>query len=350
MLQNASSKLFVLELGERINSAVEKALGRHPSEAYEPVAISDDGRDLSLVSVDLLLHTQSRILELANEEKNKLLEEIRNSERNLRRTLAQLEQMQHQLIESEKMAALGQLVAGVAHEINTPIGIALTAISYLGEQTTEFSETYRNGRMKKSSLESYIATAHESSELVRMNISRAAVLISSFKQVAVDQTSENLRDFQMREFLTELLTSLNPEFKRSRHAVVLECPDDLKVRSYPGALSQVVTNLIGNAIRHAFADDQPGTIRLEILPGEAEVVVTVSDDGLGIPDEILPRIFEPFFTTKRGSGGTGLGLHIVYNLIHEKLRGQIAVKSKVGSGTRFAVTMPRMLPEVEVRE
>lgn len=347
MLQNTSATLFVLDLGESINSAVEKALLRHPNEAYEPVAVSGNGHDLSLVSVDLLLHTQSRILELANEEKNKLLEDIRNSEQNLRRTLEQLERMQDQLIQSEKMAALGQLVAGVAHEINTPIGIALTAISYLAEQTTEFAETYRNGQMKKSSLESYVATAHDSSELVRMNISRAAILISSFKQVAVDQTSETLRDFQMREFLTELLTSLNPEFKRSRHTVALECATDLKVRGYPGALSQVVTNLVGNAIKHAFADDQPGTVRLEVLPEEADVIIAVVDNGRGIPDEVLPRIFEPFFTTKRGSGGTGLGLHIVYNLVHEKLKGKITVESKVGNGTRFAVTMPRMLPEVE---
>jgi len=350
MLQNTSPTMFVLKLGERISSAVEKALLRDPNEAYEPVAVSGDGYDLSLLSVDLLLHTQSRILELANEEKNKLLEDIRNSEQNLRRTLEQLERMQDQLIQSEKMAALGQLVAGVAHEINTPIGIALTAISYLAEQTADFGETYRSGRMKKSSLEAYIATAHDSSELVRMNISRAAVLISSFKQVAVDQTSENLRDFEMRQFLTELLTSLNPEFKRSRHTVALECPDDLKVRSYPGALSQVVTNLVSNAVKHAFADDQPGTIRLEVLPTEADVVIAVADNGRGISGEVLPRIFEPFFTTKRGSGGTGLGLHIVYNLIHETLKGQITVESKVGGGARFAVTMPRILPEVEVRE
>jgi signal transduction histidine kinase len=248
------------------------------------------------------------------------------------------------------MAALGQLVAGVAHEINTPIGIALTAISYLAEQTNEFSASYRQGQMKKSNLEAYIATAVDSSDLVRMNINRAAVLISSFKQVAVDQTSENLRDFQMHEFLTELLTSLNPEFKRSRHTVLFECPDELKIRSYPGALAQVLTNLLGNALKHAFADDQSGTLRIDVLPKGEEVVIVVADDGQGISDEILPRIFEPFFTTKRSSGGTGLGLHIVYNLIHEKLKGQITVESKVGKGTRFAVTIPRMLPELEQHE
>ena len=347
MLQSNSSSLFILEERERINSAVEKALSRHPDEAYEPIAVNANGNNLGLLSVDLLLRAQSQILVLANEEKNQLLEEIRFSEQNLRKTLVQLEQTQDQLIQSKNMAALGQLVAGVAHEINTPIGIALTAISYLAEQTSEFDGTYRQGQMRKSTLEDYITKAQQCAQVVRNNIQRAAVLISSFKQVAVDQTSELKRDFQMREFLTDLLSSLNPEFKHSRHAIVLECPEQIEMYSFPGALAQVVTNLVGNAQKHAFEGEQNGTIRIEGVAKEAEVALVVTDDGKGIPGDILPRIFEPFFTTKRTSGGTGLGLHIVYNMIHERLKGRIAVESKVGEGTRFTITIPRLLPQSE---
>jgi signal transduction histidine kinase len=347
MLQNGSSSLFILEERERINSAVEKALSRPPDEAYEPIAVSVNGKNLCLLSVDLLLRAQSQILALANEEKGRLLEEIRFSEQNLRKTLEQLEHTQDQLIQSKKMAALGQLVAGVAHEINTPIGIALTAISYLAEQTSEFDATYGQGQMKKSTLEGYITTAQQSVQLVRNNIQRAAVLISSFKQVAVDQTSEIQRHFQMREFLTELLSSLNPEFRRSRHSILLECPEQIEMNSFPGALAQVVTNLVGNALKHAFDEDQNGTLRIEVVPKDAEVTLAVTDDGQGIPDDILPRIFDPFFTTKRSSGGTGLGLHIVYNLIQERLKGRIAVESIVGEGTRFTVTIPRLLSQSE---
>ena len=173
------------------------------------------------------------------------------------------------------------------------------------------------------------------------------MLISSFKQVAVDQTSELKRDFQMREFLTDLLSSLNPEFKHSRNAIVMECPEQIEMYSFPGALAQVVTNLVGNAQKHAFEEEQNGTIRIEVVAKEAEVALVVTDDGKGIPGDILPRIFEPFFTTKRSSGGTGLGLHIVYNMIHERLKGRIAVESKVGEGTRFTITIPRLLPQSE---
>ena len=345
ILQSSDCALYVLPVSERIDAAVEKALTRHPDEVYKPIAVNGIGEDLGVLSIDLLLRAQSHILALANAQKGELLEEIRLSERNLRQTLEQLERAQDQLIQSEKMAALGQLVAGVAHEINTPIGIALTAISFLAEQTTGFGTSYRDGQMKKSTLEAYLRTAHDSSELVRVNIHRAAELISSFKQVAVDQTSERQREFLMRDFLGELLTSLNPEFKRTRHAVEVICPDQVKMRSYPGALAQVVTNLVTNAQLHAFSEEQHGRICIDVTAGSEDVAISIVDDGKGIPEDVLPRIFEPFFTTRRGSGGTGLGLHIIYNLIREELCGTINVESVLGQGTRFVVTIPRVLPE-----
>ncbi|GGY02547.1 sensor histidine kinase [Paludibacterium paludis] len=258
---------------------------------------------------------------------------------------------QQTLVEAEKLASLGGLVAGVAHEINTPVGITLTTASHLATVTQHLNGELQNGSIRKSDFQNYLQTASESCDLILANAERAANLIHSFKQVAVDQTSEARRDFQLNEYLHEIITSLRPRFKRSRIDVEIACEEDILMDSYPGALSQVITNLVVNAQVHAFDEGAEGKIRIEAQHGTGtRIVLKVTDNGRGIPSDNLPKIFQPFFTTRRSSGGSGLGLHIVYNIVRQRLGGTIEVASRTGEGTVFTIEMPSSAPEQQQRE
>ena len=259
----------------------------------------------------------------------------------LERALSDLQAATEQLVESEKMASLGALVAGVAHEVNTPVGVALTAASTLLGDTENFLKLYAEGRMKRSDLETYAQVARESSDIILKNLHRAANLIQSFKQVAVDQSSEERRRFAVGAYIEEVLTSLRPKIKRTGHQITVDCPPDLVIDSYPGALAQIITNLVGNSLTHAFPDRDDGHIELRVRfepPGT--VVFDYRDDGVGIPRDLLPKIFDPFFTTKRGGGGSGLGLHIVYNLATRILGGRVRADSTPGEGMHLQISFP----------
>ncbi|WP_448187302.1 PAS domain-containing sensor histidine kinase [Azospirillum sp. sgz301742] len=266
------------------------------------------------------------------------------------RALADLRAAQESLIQAETMASLGQLVASVAHEINTPIGIGLTAASHVAESTARVRERFEGGAIRRGDFTDYLNTIGEGAKLLVANMNRAAELIQSFKQVAVDQSSGDRRGFDLKTYIGEVLFSLRPRLKRTRIAVEVDCPEGLRMDSFPGALSQVLTNLTINAIVHAYADGQDGTIRIGVEPrGEDEVVLVFADDGKGIPADVLPKIFDPFFTTKRGEGGSGLGLHIVFSTVTQTLGGRVSVDSRVGQGTRFTLVLPRRV-EQEVPE
>jgi signal transduction histidine kinase len=261
------------------------------------------------------------------------------------RTLATLNEAQEDLVQAEKMASLGQLVAGVAHEINTPIGVGLTAASHLSEATAKFDRLFTDQKLKRSDLEHYVNVATESADMIQANIERAAQLIQSFKKVAIDQTSGERRRFEMAALLEDVLASLRPEFKHSAIKITSDCPPDLIADSYPGALTQIFTNLVMNALIHAFEAGQPGTLSIAIArsAGGDEAIITVRDDGKGIPPEHRPKIFDPFFTTRRGLGGSGLGLHIVYNIVTATLKGRLSCRSRVGAGTSFHIRIPLIL-------
>ncbi|MDQ2106159.1 sensor histidine kinase [Azospirillum isscasi] len=261
------------------------------------------------------------------------------------RALHDLQQTQKSLVQAEKLASLGALVAGVAHEINTPVGIGVTASSYLAEQARQFKAGVANGNLRRRDLEEFVDRIEEGADMILGNLERACTLVQSFKQVAVDQTSEARRPFDLRGYLDGVLGSLTPQLKRTGHRVTLDCPDGLVMDSYPGALSQVVSNLVINALLHAFRPDLPGTMAITVRadgpPAEASaVVLDFADDGRGIPPEHIERIFEPFFTTRRAEGGSGLGLHIVYNIVTGTLGGRIAVASQPGAGCRFTIHLP----------
>lgn len=259
--------------------------------------------------------------------------------------LADLKRTQANLIQAEKLASLGQLVAGVAHEINTPLGVALTTATTMGPEVQRFREAAESGRLSRTVLDGFVERMGEGTRLAVSNLQRAANLVHSFKQVAVDQASGDRRTFGVAEWLDDLLVSLGPVLKKAGHQMVVRCPDDVEIDSYPGALGQVLTNLIVNALSHAYAPGEHGTLTLDVESADAGGLrIGFRDDGRGISPEHQVRVFDPFFTTGRSAGNTGLGLHIVYNLVTARLGGRITLSSTPGAGTTFLIELPRRAP------
>jgi len=286
------------------------------------------------------LEEYSHTLEQKVEERTCKLQDAKKAAED---TLQQLKATQEQLVESAKMAELGNLVAGVAHEINTPVGIGVTAASRLETLTTELTLMYKAGKMKRVDLERYLKSAQQGSELTLKNLTRAAELIHSFKQVAVDQTGEQQRTFVLKNYLHEILTTLRPNFKRTQHQVVIECDEEITLSSYPGIFSQIFTNFLMNSLIHGFKNKPEGQITITAHKSEEvknELMICYFDNGKGVPANIIKKIFEPFFTTNRQDGGSGLGLNIVYNLVTHKLKGTIQCDSVEGEGISFTILIP----------
>jgi len=258
----------------------------------------------------------------------------------LRHTLQHLQIAQTQLIQTEKMAALGSLVAGVAHEINTPIGIGVTATSHLKKITEKLKEQYEANSIRKNDLDDFIKNTFDSCDIILANIWRASEIITSFKHVAVDQSSEQRREFNIKQYINEILISLHPKIKKTPHKIIVECDEKISINNYPGAFSQIITNLIINSLIHAFPGEAIGEIIIRVALIDGIINMDYSDNGNGIPSENVGKIFDPFFTTKRGQGGTGLGLNIVFNIISQKLKGGISVESELGKGTSFHINFP----------
>ena len=238
------------------------------------------------------------------------------------------------------MASLGGLVAGVAHEINTPVGICLTAITHFEDSTNNLANSYHNDTMTESVFKDYLKESTDISLLLHRNIEKTAELVRSFKQIAVDQTSEEKRLFNISEYLHEITSSLQSLIKENNLKVTINCPVDLKLYSYAGAFSQVMTNLIINSLNHAFIDNQDNKSTFDIVSDNGNILIKYNDNGKGIPLEIQDKIFDPFFTTNRKGGGTGLGLNIVYNIMVNTFGGSIKCKSVLTKGTTFIVTIP----------
>ena len=266
--------------------------------------------------------------------------DLRKANTNLRRTLEQLTQAQRHLLESEKMAALGGLVAGIAHEINTPLGVTVTAASHLQEESARIARLAAANELTPAQLEQFHTTAHDSAEIILRNLDRADRLIKSFKLIAVDQTTEEIRIIELGSYLNEILVSLGPALKKTPHRVRIECADALALTTYPGALYQIVSNLLMNSLTHAFAPGQSGEITIQAQRAGKLVLLNYRDNGHGMSDAVRAQIFEPFFTTRRGQGGSGLGMHVVYNLVTQLLKGSIRVESVPGAGASFEIFLP----------
>ena len=265
---------------------------------------------------------------------------LRQSNQRLESSLNHLRETQQQLIESEKMASLGGLVAGITHDVNTPIGISVTAASYLREKLDSLDSALTNKELTQQQLQKFIEEGRESLSLLDNNLHRASDLISSFKQVAVDQASDAIRDINVKRYIEELIQSLQPHLKKTLHKIELNCADDLFIRCPAGALSQIFTNLILNSLRHAFDGIEQGTMIIDIELRDSELHVVYKDDGNGLSEDALTKLFNPFFTTKLNDGGSGLGTHIVRNLVTQTLQGDIDATSQPGEGLTYTFSFP----------
>lgn len=270
----------------------------------------------------------------------KRTQDLQDANINLQLNIENLHKATHQLIQSEKMASLGSLVAGISHEVNTPIGIGVTSASSIQEEVNSLKAEFEAGSMKRSTLEHFIEHVSQASNILMNNLQRASELIRSFKQVAVDQSSEESRTINLRNYVSEILSSLHPKLKYTALHVENKCAENLELLTHPGVLYQIITNLVMNSLVHAYDEGQPGVLRITAQRVAENIVLEYEDDGKGIAEQDLKRIFDPFFTTKRGQGGSGLGLNIVYNLVNSSLNGKVEVESSLGVGTKFKIVFP----------
>ena len=289
-------------------------------------------RELAQHRVQLEQMVEQRTRELAT--KNQVLET----------TLSQLKLAQQQIIHAEKLSSLGALVAGVAHELNTPIGNARTVASTLSEQATDFVREVARDHLRRSSLEQFVQQISEGTRLLDRNLARAADLIHSFKQVAIDQTTSEHRRFNLDVVIADVVAMLQPSFKKSPYHLEVAVDGGIVIDSYPGPLGQVITNLVDNALLHGFRDRVDGVVRISARRDADALELVVEDNGAGIPTAHRERIFDPFFTTRLGQGGSGLGLNVVHNLVTGLFGGEILIDSEEGRGTRLIVRFPLRLP------
>ena len=274
------------------------------------------------------------------EKVNRRTEALKESNQELLSTLEKLHQFQSQLVETEKMASLGDMVAGIAHEVNTPVGLGVTASSLLADKLQEIKQAYDDKTLKGSQLKRFLHDSESNIEIVTRNLNRAADLISSFKQVAVDQSNEDTRYFNVKEFINEVCLTLGPQLKDTHYNINIDCDDALFVDMKAGPLNQIFINLIMNSKIHGFNNQPEGDINITIMALSNQLNIIYRDNGVGIDNSVKSKVFEPFVTTKRGEGGSGLGLHLVYNLVTQALGGSIQLESTPSEGVIFEINIP----------
>ncbi|BFT32324.1 hypothetical protein D210916BOD24_35000 [Alteromonas sp. D210916BOD_24] len=266
---------------------------------------------------------------------------LKDANQELIQTLEKLHQFQRQIVQNEKMASLGDMVAGVAHEVNTPIGLGVTASTMMLDRLAVIQKDFENKTLKASSMKRFLDESSENLNIIYRNLNRAAELISSFKQVAVDQSSESSRSFCVAQLVNEILLSLQPRLKKLKHNINVDCDPTLNVETKAGPINQILINLIMNSVIHGFENVEQGTINISAeMVSSNKLKLVYTDNGKGISPEIRKRIFDPFVTTKRGQGGSGLGMHLVYNLVTQALNGSISIASEEGNGVEFVIIFP----------
>jgi PAS domain S-box-containing protein len=278
-------------------------------------------------------------------------QEMREAKDAAEAALRNLRETQNSLIEAEKLAALGRLVAGVAHEVNNPVGISLTVASSLERKTALFTAEVARGDLRRSSLTDFLDASRDASSQLVANLNRAAELITSFKQVAADRNYSDQRSFDLGDLTEQVVLSLRPGLRKHRLTLNVECEPNLTMNSYPGPYGQVLTNLFLNSVAHAFPDGRAGTVDIKVrAAGNDYVEIIFADDGCGMSLDVRRRAFDPFFTTRRDQGGTGLGLHIVYSIVTNRMGGRLDLDSEPGRGTRVQIVLPRVAPLEQAAE
>jgi len=268
---------------------------------------------------------------------NTLVDKIKDLNTKLEKKLQDTEM---KMMENEKMAVLGELVAGFSHEINTPVGLSLTGITHFAHINENLKKLYVNDNLSKEEFEEFIKTSRELSDTITINLDLAADIIRSFKKVAIDQTSREKREFKLGEYLDEILLSLKNKTKKMNIKFTIKCDDDLLINSYPGALSQILTNLVINSILHGFDKKRQNNIHIIVKSKSGSLHVEYSDDGKGIAQESLDSIFDPFYSTRKQQGSSGLGMNIIRKIVTEELNGTIVCKNNEGNGVTFNIVFP----------
>ncbi len=288
----------------------------------------------------LLTHQQT--LKEENIRRSKTEQTLLTTNKELKSSIIELNKAKERLLETEKMASLGILSAEISHEINTPIGISITSASYLLDSIDQLQESLKQKKLSKQAIEKFIINANQSSELLVTNLNRASELITSFKHVAVDQASDKIRLINLAKYLNEIIQSLHPKLKQTNHIIKVHCDDSIEMYSHPGAIAQIIINLIINSITHGFENINRGEIEIEVHLSEQKLYLNYQDNGHGLSAKELENLFTPFYTTKAEKGGTGLGTHIVSNLVVDTLNGTIDATSKEEEGLSYRIIIPDM--------
>jgi signal transduction histidine kinase len=332
-LVSASERIARGELDVPIRKAFNDEVGT--------LADSLEATRRALLNLVAELESRNQALTDANET---LEQRVIERTESLKQALDTLERARDEIIQTEKLASLGRVVAGVAHELNTPIGSAMTVTSAMDLDLQQIKLEMDAGTLKRSALVSLIDRMSQAASLAMRNLDRAANLIADFKQVAVDQTSDLRRSFDLAEVTSEVVNMLQPALRRSNCTVTLELQPDVKCDGYPGRYGQVLTNLIMNAATHAFEADKPGTVMVTVSAINDQMAqLLVSDDGVGMTSDVSSRVFDPFFTTKMGRGGTGLGMNIVHGIVTRVMGGSVQVQSAPGKGTTVRAVFKRLV-------
>ncbi|MBE1299932.1 MAG: sensor histidine kinase [Alteromonadaceae bacterium] len=327
------------ELKEANRKLDEQNLLLEQEVAKKTASLSKIMLDLEQQKDELMVNQEE--LKRENENRRVAEESLLRKNSELADSMETLKLAQDQLVESERMASLGGLVAGIAHDVNTPIGVSVTAASFLQDRLKTLQTAFDDKKLTSKTMASFIEEANQTMTLLLSNLNRASDLVASFKQVAVDQTSEAERDVDMKEYIREVTQSLAPNFKNTNHRIDVECPDDLVVRCAPGAIAQIVTNMIMNSLIHGFENQSQGEIKMLIWDDTDSVHIDYKDNGKGLSKEMLDKHFDAFFTTRRGRGGSGLGTHIMYNLVTQTLGGKIEAESEPDKGLQYTIIFPK---------
>ncbi len=291
---------------------------------------------LLLLSNTRLAETKKE-LQRTNEDLNATVEELEN-------TIEDLEKTQDQLVQAEKMASIGKIVANISHDINTPAGIIYTSTSELKKYLENLRKSYEEEKITKEFFEEFLRNSEDLADLIERNVKKIVDLVRSLKTMAMYEVEGKPIEFNLSDVVKDVLTALHPKIRKTRVSVHVNCPRDIEVRSFPSAISQILSNLLENSIIHAFDNgESPGNIYIDVKDAGSYVEIDFKDDGKGMDEETRKKAFEPFYSTKIGKGGTGLGLAIVYSLVVEKLGGDIILESEPGQGTRFVIMIPKVL-------
>jgi len=353
ILQTSYNSLLdeLIQYQVRLSKAQQEILAaNHKLDDQNLVLEQEVARKTSSLSTTMLeMNKQQR--ELIAQQDQLKAENIRRSQteqtltqtnRELKNLVQELNKAKERLIDSEKMAILGKLSAEISHEINTPIGVSITSTSYLSDLLSSLQDDINNQKLTKRSLDDFANNADQSLRLLLNNLNRASDLITSYKQVAVDQTSDKTRKINVAQYLNEIIQSLHPKLKKTKHTIKVNCADNIDIYCHAGAISQIFTNLIINSLLHGFDSLESGTININAeLRGE-RLYLNYQDNGVGVPKDRLSQLFDPFYTTKSGDGGTGLGTHIINELVTDTLNGKIVAHSEDGQGLSYDIEFDDM--------